>query len=567
MSHTPREPASQERAADTRVPAPPVVSVRGLTALAGPHRIVDDVGFDIAAGEVLALVGASGSGKTTTGLSLVGDARAGVRLEGSVDMAGTDVLGSRPPAGAVAYLPQHPAAVLNPVRRIGGVLREIARRHAVDDDGAPPRRIGRREIDARIAAALRRTLLPPPEELFGRFAHQLSGGQQQRLVFAQSLLCRARLLVVDEPTTGQDPLTRQRVAAELGELAGDGMAVLLLTHDLDLVRDLATGVLVLRDGGVVERGTTEDVLYRPQHPYTRSLTRAHFAGPGAASPESGAPAQAAPGPPRIEVVDLIAGGGRRRGARPILDTVGFRLAAGECLALVGPSGSGKTTLARCVAGLAPRRAGTVRRDGAPLPAAARRSRTQRARVQYVFQDARASFDEYRTIGDQVARSAVRLRGLAGDRARGEAVDMLARTGLSPDHARRRPAALSGGELRRAALARALLAGPEVLICDEITAGLDAVTRAGILDLLADLRQSFGISLLVIAHDMAVVARLAGRVLVLDGGRVVEEGSVDRVVAAPTHPLTRDLLDAAGAHRDSDGATATARTRDSPSAHP
>ncbi|MGJ6965803.1 ABC transporter ATP-binding protein [Streptosporangium sp. G11] len=227
---------------------------------------------------------------------------------------------------------------------------------------------------------------------------------------------------------------------------------------------------------------------------------------------------------------------------PVLHDVSLRVAAGRCLALVGRSGSGKTTLARCVAGLHEPARGAVLLDGRPLAGSlSRRRREDVARVQYVFQDAHASFDPNRTVADQVSRTAVRLRGLRSGAARDAALEMLERVGLGAASAARRPAGLSGGELQRAALARALLASPEVLVCDEITSGLDTITQAGVLDLLDELRRGSGPALVLISHDMGVVARLADDVVILSGGRVVEEGAVARVLGRPRHPLTRELL--------------------------
>lgn len=533
-----------------------MIRVAGLRAEAGGSALVDGVSFELAAGRVLALVGASGSGKTTIGRALLGEHAPGVALSGTVEVR-----------GRIGYLPQHPASVLNPVRRVGAVLREIARRHAPDGSAAE-----------RVASVLRRAGLPAGEDLLRRYPHQLSGGQQQRLVLAQTLLTAPSAIVADEPTTGQDAITRGEVAGELRGLARQGIAVVLLSHDLDVVRALADQVVVLHGGRVTERGPAEDVFTRPGHDYTRRLLAARLPaipppapevpppvsispgpvapppagvspGPGVPSPVSGVPSPVPvrslpapavpPGRARIEVAGLTAG--HRSG--PVLDDVSLRVAAGQCLALVGRSGSGKTTLARCVAGLHEPARGTVLLDGRPLaPSLSRRRREDVARVQYVFQDSHASFDPGRTVADQVSRTAVRLRGLGSGQAREAALDMLGRVGLGPAAAARRPGGLSGGELQRAALARALLASPDVLICDEITSGLDTVTQAGVLDLLDGLRRALGLTLVLISHDMGVVARLADHVVILSAGRIAEEGGAAHVLARPRHPLTRALLD-------------------------
>jgi peptide/nickel transport system ATP-binding protein len=479
-----------------------MLRVSGLRAEAGGRVLVDGVSFELAAGEVLALVGASGSGKTTTGLALLGEHAPGVRISGEVRRA----------AGAVAYVPQHPSSVLNPARRVGGVLREVAR-HQRDEGG---RAGNRRAADERVLAAARRARLPV--ELLGRYPHQLSGGQQQRVVLAQALLLDPTLIVADEPTTGQDGLIRAEVIEEFRGLRAQGIALVLLSHDLAMVRALADQVVVMRAGRVVESGLATAVLDAPRHEYTRRLLAARPAplntGPAAAA-EPASRSEAIRRAPLMEVRGLVAG--HRRAT--VLEGVSLSVAAGECVAVIGRSGSGKTTLARCVAGLHRPVSGTVTLDSRPLP---RRLSGRGRDVQYVFQDARASFDPYRSVSAQAARTAVRLRGATPAEAARTAMAMLDRVGLDGRTAGRRPAALSGGELQRAALARALLAEPKVLICDEITSGLDALVQAAVLDLLDELRRDLGLTLLLISHDPDVVARLADRVLTLDHGRLTSE---------------------------------------------
>ncbi|ONI80719.1 peptide ABC transporter ATP-binding protein [Saccharothrix sp. ALI-22-I] len=478
----------------------PVVHVEGLRAVAGAKTLVDGVSFALSAGRVVALVGASGSGKTTTGLALLGEHAPGVTVTGQVTVT-----------GHVGFVPQQPSAALNPVRRLGGVFREIAALHPGDRDSL-------------IATALRRARVPA--ELLRRYPHELSGGQQQRVVLAQALVGDPAVLVADEPTTGQDPITRAEVVDELASVVAQGVALVLLTHDLDVVRALADEVVVLRSGQVVEAGPTADVFDRPRSAYTAALV--------AAQPRVTVPSVRPPGVPRLETRSLTA----RHRSTAVLHDVDVRVGAGECLAVVGRSGSGKTTLARCVAGLHAAFTGDVLLDGRPLPRSLRwRSRASLAAVQYVFQDARSSFDAYRTVLDQVSRTAVRLGGSASTDPRAEALAELAAVGLDEATVTRRPAGLSGGELQRAALVRALLARPDVLVCDEITSGLDTLTQASLLDQLAALT----CTVVLISHDLAVVARLADRVAVLHQGHVVEHGSAADVLGSPTHPVTTGLL--------------------------
>jgi peptide/nickel transport system ATP-binding protein len=468
-----------------------VVRVEDLRAETDAHTLVDGVSFAVSAGQVLAIVGESGSGKTTTGVALLGEHPAGVRVTGFVSVQ-----------GKAAFVPQHPSAALNPVRRIGAVFREIG-------------------DDAAIATALRRARVPT--ELMNRYPHQLSGGQQQRVVLAQILVGDPAVIIADEPTTGQDAITRAEIVDELAEVARQGVAVVLLTHDLDVVRALANEIVVLRSGRVVEAGLADEVLSAPQHPYTRALI--------AAQPQVSVPASTPAQSPRLKVRDLTA----RHRSTEVLHGVNAAVGVDECLGIVGRSGSGKTTLARCVGGLHSTWDGSILLDSHPLPK--RRRRQDFARVQYVFQDARASFDQHRSVIDQVARTAVRLRGKSPAEALNRARAELANVGISTEMAQRRPHGLSGGELQRAALVRALLAEPDVLVCDEITSGLDTLTQAGVLDQLADLP----CALVVISHDLGVVARLADRIVVLDKGSVVEHGDAHDVLSDPRHPVTIGLL--------------------------
>ncbi|KOX06584.1 peptide ABC transporter ATPase [Streptomyces sp. NRRL B-1140] len=482
------------------------------------RAIVDGVRLRVLPGRVTALVGASGSGKTTIGLALLGEYPAGARVTGEV---------RRPGDGPVGYVPQHPATVLNPARRISALLDDIARPQ-VRRLPRPERRGAARRL---VLRALSEAQLPDAEALLRRYPHQLSGGQQQRVVLAQALLLGARVIVADEPTTGQDVLTKRAVVDRLAAVAARGIAVVLLSHDLDVVRALADDVLVLRAGQVVESGPAERLWKAPRHDWTRRLLEAQRPAPRADTPVD-------PGQPVLEVRHLNA---VHDPGTTVLRVPHLALHPGTCLAVVGRSGSGKTTLARCLAGLHRDHDGEILLDGTALPRSLRRrSRAQLAAVQYVFQDALASFDEHRPVLAQVARTAVRLRGTAEDTATDEARATLARLGLPDELTRRRPGELSGGELQRAALARALLARPRVLVCDEITSGLDAVSRRGLLDLLAGLARDRGdLALVLITHDLDTAAP-AHRIAVLDAGELVEQGPAQQVLTAPRHPLTTAL---------------------------
>ncbi|MFD9224943.1 ABC transporter ATP-binding protein [Streptomyces sp. NPDC060064] len=498
-----------------------VAEVKDLRVEIGGRAIVDGVSFQVRPGKVTALVGASGSGKTTTGLALLGEFPAGARVTGDV----------RVPGGLVGYVPQHPGAVLNPARRVGLLLRDIAR----DQVRTLPRPERRAAARTRIQQALAVAQLPEGESLLRRYPHQLSGGQQQRFVLAQALLLGARAVVADEPTTGQDVLTKRRIVDQLAAVARQGIAVVLLSHDLDVVRALADEVLVMSGGRVVESAPAEQLWLAPRHPWTAELL--------AAERKTGDSPSARERHAALQVRGLTAR--HRDGTRStkeVLRIPELTLRAGECLAVVGRSGSGKTTLARCLAGLHRDHTGDVLLDGTPLPRSLRaRTREQLAAVQYVFQDAKAAFDEFRPVLDQVARTAVRLRGADPQEALAEALNTLTGLGLTEELVRRRPGRLSGGELQRTALARALLARPRVLICDEITSGLDAVTRRSLLDTLAGLlRDEPELALVLITHDLDTAAT-AARIAVLDAGELIEQGPAQQVLTVPRHGFTASLV--------------------------
>jgi peptide/nickel transport system ATP-binding protein len=528
---------------DGRTAEEPLAEITDLRVEVGGRAIVDGVSLRALPGRVIALVGASGSGKTTTGLALLGEFPTGARVTGEVRVTGD---------GPVGHVPQHPAAVLNPARRIAALLTDIARaqvRHL-------PRTQRRTAARERVLRALADAQLPDGEGLLRRYPHQLSGGQQQRVVLAQALLLGARVVVADEPTTGQDALTKSLVVDQLAAVASRGIAVVLLSHDLDVVRALADEVHVMRAGQVVESGPAQPLWLAPRHEWTRRLLDAQ---PSFAETEREGASGERCGPATVEPVLRVRGLIARhrdgdRGTTVAVRAPELALRAGECLAVVGRSGSGKTTLARCLAGLHRDLDGEILLDGTPLPRSLRdRGRGQLAAVQYVFQDARASFDEHRPVLHQVARTAVRLRGVADRAAETEARSTLARLGLPAELVHRRPGQLSGGELQRSALARALLARPRVLICDEITSGLDMVTRRGILDILTGLLRDGGdtdahadtgvsgeLSLVLITHDLDTAA-VADRIAVLDAGELVEQGDARQILTAPRHPFTVSLM--------------------------
>jgi peptide/nickel transport system ATP-binding protein len=586
-------------------PGSPALSVRGLRIeLLSGAPVVEDIAFSVGQGETLALVGESGSGKTTTALALLGFARRGLRVTaGEIEIDGKTVpLGDEHAARAlrgrlVSHVPQEPGACLNPCLRVGEAIGDILRAHLPDE----PR-------NEATAQALRRVNLPATREFLHRFPHQLSGGQQQRVMIAMALACRPRLLVLDEPTTGLDVVTQAHILTEIKLLhAEHQVSMVYVSHDLAVVSQVADRIAVMYGGRIVEEGPTETVLWESRHPYTRGLLAAvpdHLVArrlhgiPGVAVGVTDRPPGCSYAPrcslrvphcdeaqplleeiaaghavrcfewsrlettrassaderttvPSAEAVPLLRVEGLEAVHRSHHDQVvaaagiSFSLAPGECLGLVGESGSGKTTIARCVVGLHEPSGGRILFDGELLAARAKdRTREQRRRCQIVFQNPYESLNPLRRVGEQVAHAARLLRGLGPEEARAETLRLLELVRLPARTADRFPRELSGGERQRIAIARAAVTQPDLIVCDEITSALDVSVQGAVIELLADLRQAFGLSLLFITHDLGVVASIADRVLVLDRGHICEEGPIDQVFHAPTHPRSRELLEAA-----------------------
>ncbi|GCE37949.1 Oligopeptide transport ATP-binding protein OppF [Rhodococcus wratislaviensis] len=463
------------------------IEIRGLTARTPDRVLVTGVDLDIPEGAVTAIIGGSGSGKTTTALALMGEHRPGVTLS----MDRRDAAGVR-----FGYVPQHPSSVLGPALRIGTVLRDIER---------AAHRVGHQ---VSVPDALQRAGFPNDPAMLRRYPHQLSGGQQQRLVIAQTLLTNPTCLIMDEPTTGQDPANRAAVLHEIIRLAGQNLTVVLLTHDLDAVEQVAQHVIVMAHGQVTETGDT-GMLQATTQPQTRALIAAYSRTGRHGSTDRTTARTTAPTNTRV-TMDGVTAGFRNTA---VLQNFSLSMKPGECVALVGPSGCGKTTAARVLAGLHPQTAGRVLLDGRPLAGTTwRRTREQAAAIAYVFQDAKAAFDPYRTVWEQILRGPVRLRGATDREAAAAVRTALEQVGLDEQITRERPSALSGGEAQRAALARALAAAPSVLICDEVTSGLDPVTQLRVLDILTNLTRAHDLSLLVISHDAAVVGTLADDVV-------------------------------------------------------
>ncbi|MFI6348148.1 ABC transporter ATP-binding protein [Streptomyces sp. NPDC050560] len=534
-------------------PGVPALRLTGLRAHAeGAARpLLDGVGLTAPPGTVTAVVGPSGSGKTTLGLAALGAAARGVRLSGQVLLDGTDLLRAAPAEraalrrGRAAHLPQHPETVLDPVRRIGGALAELAA-------------LGGAARTARHAAAARALPLAglDPDTVRRRFPHQLSGGQQQRLALASALVTGARLLVLDEPTSGLDPALAHALGRTVRALADGGASVLLLSHDLPLVRATADRVTVLEHGRAVDHGPTGHLLgpgpprkdtAADRHRATRELLAAEHRAPTRTGLVSGPATGPVPGTgdpaPHTAAPDAsgtgVAARGivvRRRAGDPLPVPVSAAFPPGSRTALLGPSGSGKTTFARVLAGLTTPTGGGTHLDGRPLPhRVGRRTPAQRRAVQYVHQSSAGTFERHRPLLDQLADTARLLRGLSPDASAAGAIAAAAALGLDEELLHRTAGTLSGGQLQRCALVRALTAHPALLVCDEVTSALDTVSRARMLDALPRLLAPGRTALLFISHDLPAVRALTEEALFLEGGRPVRRGPLDDVLPTAWRP--------------------------------
>jgi peptide/nickel transport system ATP-binding protein len=560
--------------------------------------VVDEVSFSVGAGEVLGLVGESGSGKTTVALALLAHARRGLAItRGRVLLDGTDLLTLRPEqvravrGAKVAYVPQDPAAALNPTLRVGTLVREALRVHA-DVAG---------DVAARAAEVLEEVRLDASPELLRRYPHQLSGGQQQRVALAMAFSCRPSLIVLDEPTTGLDVTTQRHVLETVRSLCRSyGVAAVYVSHDLAVVAGLATDVAVMYAGRIIELGATSEVFGHPLHPYTRGLIAAVpspdraevLAGiegqpprPGRRPPGcsfaprcSSAIAACTPQPPEPQIIaqrlvrciraaDLQAITPARAaliapaapatpapvlsvhalrayyGSAPALAGVDLRVSPETCLAVVGESGSGKTTLARCIVGLHKNWDGQITFDGAPLATSARnRPKATLKRIQYIFQNPYTSLNPRKTIGQILAEQLGHFTDLPFSERSDRVAQALRDVSLSPDFAARFPDQLSGGERQRAAIARALIVEPDLLVCDEVTSALDVSVQAAIVEQLRTLQHQRHLAMIFITHNLALVRSIAQTVAVLSHGTLIETGPTATVIEHPHDPYTIRLME-------------------------
>ena len=505
--------------------------------------IVKGVSFTVKRREVVALIGESGSGKTTIALSALGYAKPGLEFTGGeVRLDGRDVI-SMPPeeqralrGRRVAYLAQSAAATFNPALTIGEQVTESAVLHG---------QLAREEADRRAESLYRALDLPDPDRLGRRYPHQVSGGQLQRLMAAMALCGKPDLLILDEPTTALDVTTQIEVLkAFKSVIQQEGAAAVYVTHDLSVVAQIADHIVVLYAGDVQEQGAADQIIHRPAHEYTRRLMAA-VRPPPAAGQGDETSAEHEREAPALEVRNVTAGYGRRAGGGPattVLRDVNVSVRRGQTVGVIGESGCGKSTLARVMSGLLPASAGEVSLDGERLePSLRDRGRSELRKVQFVFQMADTALNPRQRIDRILGRPLEFYLGLRGAEKRKRIGELLSMVELPAEFAGRFPEELSGGQKQRVNLARALAASPEVLLCDEVISALDTIVGANVIDLLKRLRRQTGVSFVFISHDLSTIASFADEIVVLYAGRVVEQGQTDRVLSPPYHPYTRLLI--------------------------
>ncbi len=523
--------------------AAPLLAVENLSVAFGTKQVVRGVSFSVQPGETVALVGESGSGKSVTALSCLRLlSGAGHNPEGRIVLDGVDVLRAperemqRLRGGVAGMVFQEPMTSLNPLHTIGRQVGESITLH---------RDLAGEALRRECIERLNRAGLPNAEERLGAYPHQLSGGQRQRVMIAAALANDPRLLIADEPTTALDVTIQAQILELLADLKRRlNMALLLITHDLSIVRRHADRVVVMKDGAAVEQGSVADVFARPQHPYTAMLL---------ATEPQGRPAPVAEGAAEllrgeeVRVRFPIKRGLLRRTVAEVraVDGVTVAVREGETLGLVGESGSGKTTLGLALIRME-RSEGRIRFEGSDIQGVSRGAlRPLRARMQIVFQDPYGSLSPRMTAGEIVGEGlTVHAREISRAERERRVAKALDEVGLSADMAGRYPHEFSGGQRQRIAIARALVLKPRLVVLDEPTSALDVSVQAQVVELLRSLQERHRLAYLFISHDLKVVRAMAHRIVVMKDGRVVEEGEAEALTRNPREAYTRALMAAA-----------------------
>ena len=538
----------------------PILEIRdlhiGLPSGGDRSEAVSRVSFSVAPGEIVCLVGESGSGKSVIAFSAMGLLPKNLPVKsGTIALHGENLVGVTEQrlrelrCTRMGMIFQEPMTALNPVMRCGDQIDEVLREHTELSQG---------ERRARIIAMIEQVHLPDPVRMYESYPHQLSGGQRQRIMIAMALILGPSLLIADEPTTALDVTTQAQILKLIKELQTErGTGVLFITHDFGVVAEIADRVAVLKQGELVEMGTTEQILTNPQHPYTKML----IASVPSHDPPERAQVAGADNRVVLQAAGLVKtygntglfGGGRKVAA---VKDVAFEIRRGETLGIVGESGSGKSTVARCVARLIDPTAGRILladTDIATMPAG--RLRELRRKIQIIFQDPYRSLNPRRTVGESIVEGPMNY-GASAAEALGRARKLMALVRLDPDSLDRYPHQFSGGQRQRICIARALAMEPEVLIADEAVSALDVSVQAQVLKLLEEIRHSLNLAVLFITHDLRVAAQICDKVAVMSKGAIVEYGTAAQVFGAPQHEYTRALFEAApGRHFKFGGAVA------------
>ncbi|EBA13915.1 ABC transporter ATP-binding protein [Roseobacter sp. CCS2] len=516
-----------------------LLAIKDLSLSINGTQILHNIDLDMQAGEIVAITGESGSGKSMTALAVMGLLPQGASPKGTVTLDGTDILQTTEPdlckmrGNAMGMVFQEPMTALNPVQTIGNQVAETILIHE---------KTSKAEAQKRAAAMLHRVGL---KVLPTRYPHELSGGQRQRVVIAMAIALRPKLLIADEPTTALDVTTQARILDLLRDLVREfDMGLLLITHDLAVVADVADQIVVMQKGQVVEVGKTKTLLANMQHSYTKALFKASTH--TVSLPDTVASA------PMLNVRnvnrDYPAARKTLLGAKPTfraLHDISFQINQGERVGLVGESGCGKSTLTRAILGLEDVQGGEITLDGAPVFTGKRPNLAVRRKMQVVFQDPYSSFNPRHRVDRLITEPFHLLESPPTGAAREDAIaKALTDVGLLPNDATKYIHEFSGGQRQRIAIARALIIAPELIIFDEAVSALDVSVRAQVLDLIADLCRKRPLAYLFISHDLSVVRTVTDRVMVMQAGKIVEQGETETVFANPQNPYTQTLIAAA-----------------------
>ena len=536
-----------------------------------PHTAVKDVSFDVCRGRTLGIVGESGSGKSVSCLAVMGllPPQPRCRVQGSITLRpepGGGAVSTIEPGAHVSMIFQEPMTSLNPVQRCGPQVMEMLLAHE---------KVPHAEARRRVIELFEEVMLPRPEKIFSSYPHEISGGQKQRVMIAMALICHPALVIADEPTTALDVTVQKAILQLLRTLQKKyNIGIIFITHDLGVIAQIADDVAVMYKGQIVERGPAGQVLYHPQHPYTKGLLACRppldsrpkrlptvkdyledTVAESLAEPEKNAvPALPPDGDKddtpllRVRNLDVTYALetsllGKVKKTLKAVDGISFDIYQGETVGLVGESGCGKSTLGRAILQLIGRSAGTVEFEGRPLDRLSRSERQAlRRKMQIVFQDPYSSLNPRITIGQAILEP-LRCHGLCADdrERRGRVLSLMQQVGLSEEWFDRYPHEFSGGQRQRVCIARALVLQPELVVCDESVSALDVSVQAQVLNLLNDLKEQYGYTYLFITHDLSVVKFISDRILVMQQGRIVEQGPSDQLFAHPQHPYTQHLL--------------------------